>query len=265
MSTQPPHETQPGPSFAPQGPDAYATPPGGGQPPVPPPGYGSGPGGGAPQPPKKKNWFARHKFLTAVLAVVALIVIVPAVSGGGEEGPTGASRPTQGQDAADQPAAADAAAEEDAAEPAAEPEAPAEAEPPAEAGAAGIGEPVRDGKFEFTVTGIEAGVAEIGNESFGEQAQGQFVLVQLTVTNIGDEPQTLFDDNQTLVDDQGREHSANTMAGIYLEDNDTFVNEINPGNTVDGTIVFDIPTDAVPVSIELHDSAFSGGVSVKLQ
>lgn len=258
MSTQPPHEAQSGPSFAPQGPDAYATPPGGGQPPVPPPGYGSGSGGGAPQPPKKKSWFARHKVLTAVLAVVALIVIIPAISGGGEEGSTGASQPTQGQDAADQPAAADAA-EEDAAEPLPEPEAPAEAS------AAGIGEPVRDGKFEFTVTGVEPGVAEVGDEYFSEQAQGQFVLVRLTVSNIGDEAQTLFGDNQTLVDDQGREHSANTTAGIYLDDNDTFVNEINPGNTVEGTIVFDIPADAVPVSIELHDSAFSGGVSVSLQ
>ena len=29
-------------------------------------------------------------------------------------------------------------------------------------------------------------------------------------------------------------------------------------------VVFDIPVDAVPAALELHDSAFSGGVTVAL-
>jgi hypothetical protein len=29
--------------------------------------------------------------------------------------------------------------------------------------------------------------------------------------------------------------------------------------------VFDVPADAVPASVELHDSAFSGGVTVTLE
>ncbi|WP_341353356.1 MULTISPECIES: hypothetical protein [Rhodococcus] len=30
-------------------------------------------------------------------------------------------------------------------------------------------------------------------------------------------------------------------------------------------VVFDMPVDAVPASIELHDSMFSGGVTVSLR
>ncbi|MBK5248977.1 MAG: DUF4352 domain-containing protein, partial [Actinomycetales bacterium] len=56
----------------------------------------------------------------------------------------------------------------------------------------------------------------------------------------------------------------NSTAGISIEGNDTFFTEINPGNTVEGTIVFDVPADAVPATLELHDSMFSGGVSVTL-
>jgi hypothetical protein len=37
-----------------------------------------------------------------------------------------------------------------------------------------------------------------------------------------------------------------------------------PGNSLTGTVVFDIPVDAVPASLELHDSLFSGGVTVTL-
>jgi hypothetical protein len=34
--------------------------------------------------------------------------------------------------------------------------------------------------------------------------------------------------------------------------------------TVDGIVVFDVPADVTLTSLELHDSAFSGGVTVGL-
>ncbi|UNX53887.1 DUF4352 domain-containing protein [Georgenia sp. TF02-10] len=262
MSTTPPqgprsdgaaHQAMPGQTFNPQGPDAYAT----GQ--YAPTGQYSQPTGPGPRPERRRSWFARHKILTGLLAIIVLVILVNALGGGGDD-----DNPTAGTTAPGQEAPADEAA----------PEAPAEEQDAAEADAAapesaapeapGLATPVRDGKFEFTVTAVQPGVGQIGDEMLGEQAQGQFVLVDLTVTNIGEEPQTFFADNQTLVDEQGREHAADSMASIYLEGDDTFVNEINPGNTVTGTIVFDIPVDAVPTSLELHDSAFSGGVTVSL-
>ncbi len=237
----------------PHGPGAYATP---GAPQV-------------PEPPKQKSWFARHKILTAILVLVVLAVAGTALGGGEEEAPPSgtaseapaeeAAEPAADEPAADEPAADDAAPAEDA--PAEEPDEPA-AEPAEDA--AGIGDPVRDGKFEFTVTEVETGVSEVGDEFLSEQAQGQFVLVHMTVSNIGDQAQMLSGGNQTLVDDQGREHSANGSAAIYLDDSETFLNDINPGNSVEGIVVFDIPADAQPAAIELHDSMFSGGVTVSL-
>lgn len=142
----------------------------------------------------------------------------------------------------------------------------AEAEPKSadEPKAAGLGDPVRDGKLEFTVTKIEAGVAEIGDEYFGKEAQGQFLLVHVKVENIGDEAQTFFGENFTALDVDDREFSADTEAAIYLDESNSFINEINPGNTVEGIVVFDVPKDAKITALELHDSFFSGGVTVKV-
>jgi hypothetical protein len=55
-----------------------------------------------------------------------------------------------------------------------------------------------------------------------------------------------------------------TSAAIYLPDSNTFITPINPGNSVVGTLVFDVPVGSTLSSIELHDSAFSDGVSVQL-
>lgn len=140
-------------------------------------------------------------------------------------------------------------------------EAPAPAEDQA-----GIGQPVQDGKFEFVVSGVEAGVPFIGPEGFGEQAQGQFVIVRTTVTNIGDEAQSFSASNMTLFDDQGRKFDADSWASSLVDDTNAsgIYDNINPGNSAQVALVFDIPVDAVPSSVKLHDSMFSGGVEVSL-
>lgn len=234
---QPPIAAQ---EFTPQGPAAYATQNAGQAPST----HAPAP---APQSPRK-SWFARHKFLTAILAIVVLVVLTN-VFGGDEDDPAPASS------TATAPATEDTAAAEDD-----EPTDPA----PAPDVSPGIGDAVEDGKFEFTVTEVETGIAEVGNEWLAEQAQGQYVMVHVSVRNIGDQAQMFHGSNQTLVDDQGREHSADTSAAIHLEDADSFLKDINPGNAVDAVVVFDIPADAEPAALQLHDSMFSGGVRVTL-
>lgn len=226
----------------------------------------------APEPPvKDKSWFARHKILTVILALVAFFVLSSLIGGDDSGTQTPASGTTATDTAEDQPAedSADptedatteeeAATDEAAAEEPAEPEAePAEEQP-------GIGDPVRDGKFEFVVTGVEDGGTELGSEFLSEKAQGRFHLVHISVTNIGDEAQMMSDSNQQVRDEQGRTFDANSSAAIYMDDNDLWLTDINPGNTMSGTLVFDMPEGATPVEIELHDSMFSGGVIVSLK
>jgi hypothetical protein len=77
----------------------------------------------------------------------------------------------------------------------------------------------------------------------------------------------LFSSNQKLLNADGKQYSADDTATMYAssDGSGSWYNNINPGNSVEGTIVFDIPKDQTPVTAELHDSAFSGGVKVNLQ
>jgi hypothetical protein len=132
--------------------------------------------------------------------------------------------------------------------------------------AAGIGTAVRDGKFEFTVSKVDCGKTRLGDTNFGKDAQGQFCTVNVKVENIGKEAQTLDASSQYLYGSGGQRYDADTEAALYLGVNQTrtFLEAINPGNSVNGILVFDIPKNAEPTKIELHDSPFSGGVMVAL-
>ena len=116
------------------------------------------------------------------------------------------------------------------------------------------------------VTGVESGVSEVGDNPYlTEKAQGQFAIVSMTVKNISDKPQSFVPSAQKLVDTEGRSFENSSMAQIALGGSDIPVwDNINPGNSVEVKVVFDMPADATPVSIELHDSLFSGGVTVRL-
>ena len=43
-----------------------------------------------------------------------------------------------------------------------------------------------------------------------------------------------------------------------------FIENINPGNSVEGIVAWDVPEGQEPDRLELHDSPFSGGVTVDL-
>jgi hypothetical protein len=135
--------------------------------------------------------------------------------------------------------------------------------------AVGIGTPVRDGKFEFTVNSMECGVKQIGVQYLQHRAQGRFCLVTIKVGNIGTEPQTFYDGyqwgfvgNKIYRPDGEGDFYANL--GSDGNPTDVWMNEINPGNSVTGVMVWDVPAGAKLDKLELHDSAFSGGVEVTL-
>jgi Domain of unknown function (DUF4352) len=128
-----------------------------------------------------------------------------------------------------------------------------------------IGQPARDGKFEFTVKQVKCGVAKVGSDFLNDKAQGQFCLITVTVKNIGKEAQLLDGSSQKGYTADGKEYSTDSEAGLYAnQEQSTFFNEINPGNQVTGVLVFDIPKNVKLTKLELHDSAFSGGVAVQL-
>jgi hypothetical protein len=179
-----------------------------------------------------RPWFKKKRFIVPI-ALVVVIALSQAVTGGGSEKGT-------------------------------ETEDNSSIETPTNQ-RAGLGDAVVDGKFSFTVIDVECGIQSVGSEMFGSEAQGQFCKVSLNIENVGDEPQTMFADNQKIYDVEGREFSPDTSAMIYMEGgSDAWIEEINPGNQLAGELLFDVPEGATLDYIELHDSAFSSGVEVSL-
>lgn len=127
----------------------------------------------------------------------------------------------------------------------------------------GIGQEVRDGKFAFTVAGVTNSKTVPDDPSEPKTAQGVYVIVSMTVKNIGDRAQGYYGNNQKLIDSQGRQFSPDSMADIALNgDNDG--TDINPGNQIKVSVAFDVPDGTQPTQVVLHDSAYSGGVNVNL-
>jgi len=212
-----------------------------------------------PQGKTKKPLYKRAWFI--VLAVIVVLAI-GANMGGSDKTDTSSSATGAGAADAAAPAGDEAAAAQPSEEAAAQP-----AEEPAkdESGNPGIGQPAADGKFNFVVNGVDCSQTEIGDQYLSTTAQGQFCIVDVTITNIGSKAQSFFGDNATLFNAQDQEFSADTEAAIYLDDSSSLYEEINPGNTLNSKVVFDVPAGTTPTAIELHDSAFSGGVTVDLQ
>src|ERR1035437_3672121 len=116
----------------------------------------------------RKNWFLRHKVITAIGAVLLLGMFAGIANGSGTKSVSTvpvdapvATSTTPDQAALDKAAADQAAADKAAADKA--------------AAAPQLGKTVRDGKFAFTVTAVKCGIAQVGtNVYLTKKAQGQF-------------------------------------------------------------------------------------------
>lgn len=207
-----------------------------------------------PAPAPKRNWFARHKILTGLIALVVIVGGICAANDGSKKSGDDRAATSPTADASSRTGTSTAATSKAAASP----KATKKAKP-------GIGAAVRDGKFQFTVTKVVTGKASVGSQYLEQKAQGSYTLIYLTVKNIGDESQTFSDSDQTVSDASGKSYDADSTADLYIEGNDVFFQNINPGNSVGGVLAFDMPVGAKATSITLHDSMFSGGVTVQLQ
>ena len=123
----------------------------------------------------------------------------------------------------------------------------------------------RDGKFEFVVQGVECGKKEVVSpetDALRKTAQGEYWLMTLSVKNIGNEQQYFSESDQKLLNAEGQQFSPDSTATLY--NSDVFLAQINPGNSVQGVLVFDVPAGAKITAAQMHDSAFSGGVRINL-
>jgi Domain of unknown function (DUF4352) len=93
---------------------------------------------------------------------------------------------------------------------------------------------------------------------------GQFCMVGLRVENTGGEGRTFGGGQQYLFDDAGKRHDPDLDATFRHGDGQLLWTHLNPGQRLEGTLVYDIPDPVGLARVELHDGPFSGGVSVEL-
>ena len=133
-----------------------------------------------------------------------------------------------------------------------------------ERGPAGLGDPVRDGQFEFVVRSVACGARSVGQGPAAKRALAQFCLVELRVENTGTEGRTFGGGGQYLFDDAGKRHDPDLDATVRHGDGRLLSTHLNPGQRLEGTLVYDVPDPVDLARVELHDGPFSGGASVAL-
>src|SRR5699024_75917 len=187
--------------------------------PVPTGGYGQ-------KPPKQKKPLLKRWWFWLIVVIV-VIAVFSAIGGGADEAGTDSAETSSADGQQSEGSAEDESAEDSA-----------------ETATYGIGDTVAADDWELTVESVEDGVSSVGDDCLGAEAQGQFVQVAMSVKNTGSDPNFFFEDDIKLADDEGNTYSADSEAGIYaVEDNILFLEEINPGNTAEGVLVFDVPDD----------------------
>ena len=103
-----------------------------------------------------------------------------------------------------------------------------------------IGEEVTVGDVAYTVNSISS-AQTLGGEYMNKTAQGMFLVVNVTVTNKGNESLDVSNSFFTLVDGE-KQYDSDGVASLYAnEDGQSFfVNSINPDLSLSSNVAFDV-------------------------
>ncbi|MDT3437341.1 DUF4352 domain-containing protein [Haloarcula sp. 1CSR25-25] len=82
---------------------------------------------------------------------------------------------------------------------------------------------------------------QVGGE-FGVSADEGFVVINLEVTNLGENATRLTSDVFTLVDSEGQTYATDSQAMVF-HDEALVLRRPSPDVTIDGVVIFDIPAD----------------------
>lgn len=101
-----------------------------------------------------------------------------------------------------------------------------------------VGDTVSHGDWDITVTSVEEGVTAIEDE-FGlpEEPSGQFVVLEIEAANTSSKGQYFDAGDQVLMDPDGSMYEYDIPASSGID----WLEKVNPGNEVGGTIAYDVP------------------------
>lgn len=217
----------------------------------------------------KKKPFYKRIWVWLVAGVIAIAAVNAA---GDDDEAAVADTPDQEADEAGNADDSDAAAEDAAQDEAAEDEAAAEAEEPAadedaDGGESfGVGDSFAVNDWSITINSVGERTPTIGDEFLNTEAQGEFLPVDLTVTNDGSSGSHFFASDFVAVDDQDREFNYSSDATIYGASDGavSLLDEINPGNSIEGTLYFDVPEGTDITALDINAGFLSDPVRVSL-
>lgn len=106
-----------------------------------------------------------------------------------------------------------------------------------------IGKPIQIGYFIYKIQNIQFRKT-VGNEYFGETADGIYMLVNLSIKNISNETRTLDGSFFAVTNKNGVKYEFSTDASTALEfsgGKTLFLKKCQPNITTKGTLIFEVP------------------------
>jgi hypothetical protein len=120
-----------------------------------------------------------------------------------------------------------------------------------------IGQPVRVGDVSWTVTNASQAseIRQRGFGQFGETKRGNFVIVDFNFTNNSSEAVTLDSATVALMDSGGNKSEADPDTFGYNPANkDIFLENVNPGVTRQGQVIFTVAPGASGFRLQVGDT-----------
>ncbi|MGY0235901.1 DUF4352 domain-containing protein [Longispora urticae] len=124
--------------------------------------------------------------------------------------------------------------------------------------------PVRDGDLEFTVTAMRCGLIRVEQVEAAEE----FCALRLSVRNTAGRSARFVESAQVGLGPEGKRYPANVAAGAAFAaqrgNADVWNAELQPGQTRQGPLVFDVPRGTRLRGLEVHAYLGSTGATVAL-
>ena len=107
-----------------------------------------------------------------------------------------------------------------------------------------IGKPIKIGHFIYTINKVEFRKT-VGDDMWGETADGIYMLIYLTIKNISDETRTLDESSFHVTDKEGMQYDysieGSSAYEISTDSKSVFLKQCHPNVTTKGTLVYEVP------------------------
>lgn len=184
-----------------------------------------------------RPWYKKKRFIIPLLLLALILLATQLGKGGSDDAPKAPSSGGSSSAAASEKPAA----------------------------MAGLGQSVKEGDIEFAINSWKCGTKQVGDAAFGEKAQGEFCIADVVYKNVGNESK-MFNAESALTARKGEvKYKPNSMASIHLNSgNQTFLENVNPGNTVKGKVAFDVPVGTKIDTVYVVDGFTGDGTPIKV-